>query len=45
MAETVAVHRQRDGVLELTDTFGRRDTLRTPLLKDLELQLDDVFPG
>ena len=45
MAETVAVHRQRDGVLELTDTFGRRDTLRTPLLKGLELQLDDVFPA
>ncbi len=45
MAETVALHRQRDGVLELTDTFGRRDTLRTPLLKGLELQLDDVFPA
>ena len=44
-AETVAVHRQRDGVLELTDTFGRRDTLRTPLLKGLELQLDDIFPA
>ena len=45
MAETVAIHRQRDGVLELSDTPGRRDTLRTPLLKGLELQLDDVFPG
>ena len=45
MAETVAAHRQRDGVLELTDTFGRADTLRTPLLKGLELQLDDVFPA
>ncbi len=45
MAETVAIHRQRDGVLELSDTLGRRDTLRTPLLKGLELQLDDVFPG
>ena len=44
-AETVSVHRQRDGVLELTDTFSRRDTLRTPLLKGLELQLDDVFPA
>ena len=45
MAETIAVHRQRDGVLELTDTLGRRDTLHTPLLKGLELQLDDVFPA
>ena len=45
MAKTVAVHRQRDGELELTDTFGRGDTLRTPLLKGLELQLDDVFPA
>ena len=45
MAETVAVHRQGNGVLELTDTFGRRDTLRTPLLKGFELQLDDVFPA
>ena len=34
-----------DGVLELTDTFGRPDTLRTPLLKGLELQLDNVFPA
>ena len=45
IAETVSVHRQRDGVLKLTDTFGRRDTLRTPLLKGLDLQLDDVFPA
>ena len=45
MAETVAIHRQRDGVLELSDTLGRRDTLSTPLLKGLELQLDDVFPS
>ena len=45
MAETIAVHRQRDGVLELTDTFRRPDTLRTPLLKGLDLQLDDVFPA
>jgi Uma2 family endonuclease len=45
VAETVAVHRQRDGVLELTDTLGRRDTLHTPLLKGLELQPDDVFPA
>ena len=45
MAETVAVHRQRDGVLELTETLGRRGTLRTPLLEGLDLQLDDVFPA
>ena len=45
VAETIAVHRQRDGVLKLTDTFGRRDTVRTPLLEGLDLRLDDVFPG
>ena len=43
MAETVAVHRQRDGRLELADTFGRRDTLRTALLEGLQLELDDIF--
>ena len=42
---TKAVHRQQDGELELTGAFGRRDTLRTPLLKGLELQLDDIFPA
>ena len=43
MAETVAVHRQRDGRLELAETFGRGDTLRTALLNGLQLKLDDVF--
>ena len=43
MAETVAVHRQRDGRLELADTFSRRDTLRTALLEGLQLELDDIF--
>ena len=43
MAEAVAVHRQRDGMLELADTFGRRDTLRTALLEGLQLKLDDIF--
>ena len=43
MAETVAVHRQRDGRIELADTFGRRDTLRTALLEGLQLKLDDIF--
>ena len=43
IAETVAVHRQRDGRLELAETFGRRDTLRTALLEGLQLKLDDIF--
>ena len=43
MAETIAVHRQREGRLELADTFGRRDTLRTGLLEGLQLELDDIF--
>ena len=43
MAETVAVHRQRDGRLELAETFGHRDTLRTALLEGLQLKLDDIF--
>ena len=45
MAETVAVHRQGNGRLELADTFGRRDTLRTALLNGLQLKLDDIFAG
>ena len=43
MAETIAVHRQRDGRLEPAETFGRRDTLRTALLEGLQLKLDDIF--
>ena len=43
MAETVAVHRQRDGRLELAETFGRRDTLQTALLEGLQLKLNDIF--
>ena len=43
MAESVAVHRQRDGRLELAETFGRGDTLRTALLEGLRLKLDDIF--
>ena len=42
-AETVAVHRQGDGRLEVAGTFGRGDTLRTALLNGLQLELDDVF--
>ena len=45
IAETIAVHRQRHGVLELTEALGRRDTLRTPLLKGLDLQLNEIFPA
>ena len=43
IAETIAVHRQRDGRLELAGTFGPRDTLVTALLQGLELKLDDIF--
>ena len=43
MGETVAVHRQRDGRLELAETFGRRDSLQTALLEGLRLKLDDIF--
>ena len=43
IAETVSIHRQRGGVLTTIDTFGRGQTLRSPLLAGLELRLDDVF--
>ena len=43
MAETVAVHRQRDGRLELAGAFGRRDRLVTALLQGLQLKLDNIF--
>jgi Uma2 family endonuclease len=42
-ADTIWIHRQRAGVLTLTHTFGREQTLRSPLLAGLELDLDDVF--
>ena len=45
VAETIAVHRQRDGRLELAETFGRGDTLQSALLSGLELKLDAVFAG
>jgi Uma2 family endonuclease len=44
-AETIAVHRQRDGRLELAETFGRQDTLGTALLDGLQVKLDDIFAG
>ena len=43
MAETIAVHQQRDERLELTETFGRRDTLRSGVLEGLHLKLNDIF--
>ena len=42
-AETVSIHRQRAGALAVTQTFGREQILRSPLLAGLELHLDDVF--
>ena len=43
IAETVSTHRQRGGVLAPARTFGRKETLRSPLLAGLELRLDDIF--
>ena len=43
IAETVSIHRQRAGVLAAAHTFGRKQTLRSPLLAGLELPLDDIF--
>lgn len=43
-AATIQIHRQRAGVLAVTHTFGRGQTLSSPLLAGLELHLDDVFP-
>jgi len=42
-AETVSIHRRQAGALTMTRTFGREETLRSPLLAGLELHLDDVF--
>ena len=42
-AETVTVHQQRDGRLELAGTFGRGDRLATAVLDGLELDVDDIF--
>ena len=43
VAETISIHRQQAGELLPTDTFGRDQTLRSPLLAGLELHLYDVF--
>ena len=42
-AETVEVHRLRDGVLEIAHTFGRGQTLHSPLLAGFEVDLHDIF--
>ena len=42
-AESVAVHRQRDGRLELAGKFSRRGSLATALLEGLQLELGDIF--
>ena len=42
-AETIAVHRQGNRRLGLAETLGRGDTLRTAVLKGLELKLNEVF--
>ena len=43
VAETISIHRQHAGELVPTETFGRDQTLRSPLLAGLELHLSDVF--
>ncbi len=42
-AETVWIHELRDGALTVTQTIGREQTLRSPLLAGFEVDLDDVF--
>ena len=43
VAEPISIHRQQAGELVPTETFGRDQTLRSPLLAGLELHLYDVF--
>ncbi len=43
VAETIQIHRLEDEILVPTRTFGRKETLRSPLLVGLELRLDDIF--
>ena len=42
-AETVSILIPRDGELAAAHTFGRNETLRSPLLAGFELALDEVF--
>ena len=41
--ETIVVHRLENGALVPADTFGRGQTLRSPLLAGFELDMDAVF--
>ena len=43
--ETIAIHRLRDGALVVAHTFGRGQTLRSPLLAGFALDVDSVFPS
>jgi Uma2 family endonuclease len=43
VAETVTVHRQRDGKLERAGEFGRGESLATAVLEGLALELDDIL--
>ena len=43
IAATVAVHRQQGGKLELAGRFSGGETLETPLLEGLQLELDEIF--
>ena len=43
VAETVTVHRQRDGKLERAGRFGRGESLATAVLEGLALELDDIL--
>ena len=40
---TVSLHCRRGGALTATLTFGRGETLRSPLLAGLNIDLDDIF--
>ena len=43
--ETIRIHRPEDGALAAAGTFGRGQTLRSPLLAGFELDVDAVFPS
>ena len=43
VAETIQIHCLQGEILVPTRTFGREETLRSPLLPGLELHLDDIF--
>ena len=43
VAETVTVHRQRDGKLKRAGQLGRGESLATAVLEGLALELDDIL--